>query len=134
MKSQDEKQKFLELKAKGWSYDRIAKELKISKQTLVNWGASYREEIENAKAMELEAILEKFALSKEHRLSSFGETLERLRAEIRQRDLSDIPTDKLLEIYRKYNETLKGELKEEPQIKGEDQIASDKWFNNLSLS
>jgi transcriptional regulator len=29
MKSQDEKQRFLELKAKGWSYDRIAKELKI---------------------------------------------------------------------------------------------------------
>jgi len=37
MKDQQTKEKFIELRAKGLSFDKISRELRISKQTLINW-------------------------------------------------------------------------------------------------
>ena len=38
MKDQETKEKFVELRAKGLSFDRIAQELHVSKQSLINLG------------------------------------------------------------------------------------------------
>ena len=50
------KSQFVELRAKGWSYVKIARKLKVSKNTLANWGAELEGEIASLKAMELEAL------------------------------------------------------------------------------
>jgi len=131
MKSQDEKQKFLELKAKGWSYDRIAKELKISKQSLINWGSLFRSELENLRAIELQSIIEEAGLLKEHRIKTFGEILGKVKTELEGRDLSEIPTAQLLEIYRKYYSMLKDEVEDKILIWDEETINNRTVSDNM---
>lgn len=106
------KQRFIEMRAAGYSFDKIAKELGKSKQTLIDWSKELQEEIANLKALELDTLYEKYFLLKENRLQSFGEVLVRLKDELATRNLSDIPTDKLLELFVKYNALAKDEIVE----------------------
>ena len=104
------KERFIELRAKGWSFDKIAKELGKAKQTLIDWSKDFQDEIANSKALELEALYESYYLMRENRLQTFGVMLNKIRAEVESRDLSDVPTDKLLELLLKYNNQVKDEL------------------------
>ncbi len=49
MKDNETKNKFIELRAKGFSFAKISKELKTSKQTLVTWSKDLTLEIKNLK-------------------------------------------------------------------------------------
>ena len=69
------KEKFIELRAKGYSFDKIAKETGKAKQTLIDWSKELQEEIANLKALELETLYEKYYLLKEVRLQTFGEMI-----------------------------------------------------------
>ena len=124
------KEKFIELRAKGYSYDKIATQLKKSKQALIDWNNEYKEEIANCKALELEALQEKFFLLKEHRIRAFGETLQKIKKELDKRDLKDISTDKLLDLYTKYYLLLKDEIVE-PVFKTSGEIQADKEEREL---
>ena len=104
------KHRFIELRAKGYSFDKIALELNKAKQTLIDWSKELKEEIEIRKATELELIYESYFLLKKSRLQSLGDILLRIETEIGQRSLSTIPTDKLLDIYLKYSNQIKAEL------------------------
>jgi hypothetical protein len=106
----EEKERFIELRAKGWSFDKIAKELGKAKQTLINWSKELEDEIANLKALELEALYEKHYLLKENRIETFGVLLRKLKDEVMSRDLSDVPTDKLLDLLLKYENQLKDEI------------------------
>jgi transcriptional regulator with XRE-family HTH domain len=106
----DTKQRFIELRAKGWSFDKIAKELGKAKQTLIDWSKDLQDEIANLKAMELEAIYESYYLLKENRLETFGGLLNKIKDEVLSRDLTDVPTDKLLDLFLKYNTQIKEEI------------------------
>ena len=57
------KQQFIQLRAKGYSFDKIAKELGKAKQTLIDWSKEFQEEIANVKASELESL---YAVSYTH--------------------------------------------------------------------
>lgn len=124
------KERFIELRAKGNSFDKIALETGKSKQTLIDWSKELQDEIANRKALELEALYEKYYLLKEHRLRSFGALLSKLQTEVEQRSLRDLPTDKLLELYLKYNKELKEELIE-PQFRSSQEIAEEKATRKL---
>ena len=106
---EEQKNKFIRLRAKGNSFAKIAKELKISKSTLSNWSQELGELIAEAKAMELEALQEEFFLLKEGRIRLLGEQLKVIQAEIGKRDLSKVKTDKLMELQLRYFGELKGE-------------------------
>jgi hypothetical protein len=106
------KAEFVQLRAKGLSYIRIAERLGVAKSTLANWNADLEAEIASAKAMELEALQEEFFLLKEGRIKLLGEQLRRVQAELAGRDLSDVPTDKLMELVLKYQAALKEEFVE----------------------
>jgi transposase-like protein len=56
---EEQKHRFVVLRAKGYSYARIARELGVSKGTLTAWSAELEAEIAEAKAVELEAKLER---------------------------------------------------------------------------
>jgi hypothetical protein len=124
------KQKFIELRAQGYSYDKIATKLKKSKQALIDWNNEYKEEIANRKALELEALQEQFFLLKEHRLRAFGETLQKIKKEIDKRTLKDVSTDKLLDLYTKYYLLLKEEIVE-PVFKTTGELQADKEDREL---
>jgi len=107
-----DKEQFIELRAKGYSFDRIAKELGKAKQTLIDWSKDLQDEIANLKGLELEALYETYYLLKESRLQTFGEMLTKIKKEVESRDLSDVPTDKLLDLFLKYNSQVKEEIVE----------------------
>lgn len=99
-------QQFIELRAKGWSYAKIARRLKVAKGTLANWSQELEEEIASLKAMELEALYERYFLLKEARIKLLGQQLRKIQQELKGRDLADVPTEKLLELELKYLERL----------------------------
>lgn len=126
----DQKEKFIELRAKGWSFDRIAKELGRAKQTLIDWSKDLQEEIANRKALELEALYETYYLQRENRLQMFGAMLTKIKEEVEGRDLSDVATDKLLELFLKYNSQVKEEIVE-PIYKSSQELTEEKEDREL---
>lgn len=126
----DQKEKFIELRAKGWSFDRIAKELGRAKQTLIDWSKELQEEIANRKALELDALYETYYLQRESRLQMFGAMLTKIKEEVEGRDLSDVATDKLLELFLKYNSQVKEEIVE-PIYKSSQELTEEKEDREL---
>jgi len=126
----DQKEKFIELRAKGWSFDRIAKELGRAKQTLIDWSKELQEEIANRKALELEALYETYYLQRESRLQTFGAMLTKIKEEVMSRDLSDVPTDKLLDLFLKYNNQIREEIVE-PIYKSSQELTEEKEDREL---
>jgi len=63
MKEIETQHRFLELRAQGKSLRTVADELAVGRQTLVRWEREHKEQIENLKAMELDALFERLALT-----------------------------------------------------------------------
>jgi len=99
MKDNETKERFLELLAKGLPLAKIAAEIKVSKTTLVNWEGDLKEQIDNLRAMELEAMYDKYHLSTRKKVEFFGDILSRIQRELETRELSEIPTEKLFAMY-----------------------------------
>lgn len=89
-------EQFIELRAKGNSYDRIAEKLKVSKATLINWSNEYSMAIQNMQNLERDSLLEKHKMAKQHQMELYGVQLGKVREELSKRDLSDVSTEKLL--------------------------------------
>ena len=66
---------------------------------MINWQHEFREEIDNAQAMELEAMYDKYYLSVRKKVEFFGDVLNRIQSELETRDLSTISTEKLFAMY-----------------------------------
>jgi len=92
------KEKFIDLRAMGLSYDKISKELKVSKSTLIEWSKEFELEIKNFRTIELEALREKFMLNKGKKLELSKEIFEKLMENLRSRNFDDIPSDKLVNL------------------------------------
>jgi len=95
-KDNETKNKFIELRAKGLSFDKISKELGVTKLTLIQWSRGYEVEIKNLKSIELDALREKFMLTNEKRMEITKATLDKILKSLESRDFDEIPTDKLL--------------------------------------
>lgn len=106
------KSQFVELRAKGWSYVKIARRLKVSKNTLTNWGAELEGEIASLKALEMEALHEKYFMNKEARIRLLGEQLKEIKDELKRRGLETVSTDRLLEMELKLYQALQAEYVE----------------------
>ena len=125
-----DKERFIELRAKGWSFDKIAKETGKAKQTLIDWSKELQDEIANRKALELEALYETYYLQRESRLQTFGAMLTKIKEEVESRDLSDVPTDKLLDLLLKYNSQVKEEIVE-PIYKSSQELIEERQDREL---
>jgi transposase len=112
---EEQKSRFIHLRAKGYSYTKIAKELKVSTSTLTNWNQELQKEIAQAKAMELEALQEEYYLLKEGRIRLLGGQLKIIQEEISGRDLSKVSTEKLMELQLRYFGELKTEYVATPE-------------------
>jgi transcriptional regulator with XRE-family HTH domain len=62
MKDNETKTRFMELRAQGLPLKKIAAEIKVSKTTLINWDRDFKGEIDNLRAVELEAMYDKYDL------------------------------------------------------------------------
>ena len=124
METVETKTRFIELRAKGYSFDKIAKELGKAKQTLIDWSKELEEEIANLKALELEALYEEFYLLKEDRLRRLGKILKSIEDELLDRDLSEVATDRLLDLLLKYRAQIEEDLVE-PTFKSTEEISEE---------
>lgn len=110
LKDNETKQRFIELRAQGLSFDKISNELQVSKQTLINWQSEFNYEIANLKACELESLYEQYYLLKKDRIERFGKLLDKIHTEIEKRDLSQLEVDKLINIYLKIHDKVESEM------------------------
>lgn len=108
-KTLDDKQQFVELRARGYSFSKIAEELGISKPTLISWSQEEQtnKDIQNQRTLAIDELQEKYIMTKRHRIAVFGEVLNRAKAELDGRDLSTLSTDKLITLVIKLSDTLK---------------------------
>ncbi len=106
------KSQFIELRAKGLSYAKIARRLKVSKSTVANWSQELEAEIASLKAIELESLYERYYLTKESRIKLLGDQLKDIQAELKKRKLDRVSTEKLLELELKVFQSLKEEYTE----------------------
>jgi|SRR5690242_5283315 len=100
MKDHETQQRFIELRAQGRSFDKIATELNVSKRTLINWSHKFRFELQNLRAIELEALREKLIATTEARAQDLANELHRVEFELQMRDLGKVPTGRLYSIAR----------------------------------
>jgi transcriptional regulator len=124
------KERFIELRAKGWSFDKIAKELGKAKQTLIDWSKELQDEIANRKALELEALYETYYLLKEAKIKKYGAILSKITNELESRDFNNVPTGRLLELYLLYFERLSQEVVD-PTFKSSQEITEEKQDREL---
>ena len=109
MKTTDKKHEFINLRARGLSYDNIAKELHVSKATLIKWAREYEAEISDLTRENLDSLYESYGMAKEARIKALGGTLEKINAAIDAADFTKIPPSTLLRLKLDYQNALKDE-------------------------
>ena len=90
--------KFIELRAQGWSLNHIASELHIAKRTLVEWSSEQAAQIKSLRALLQETAQEKLAASHEEELARLLRTQKDVEDELANRPLYRLPLEKLFEV------------------------------------
>jgi hypothetical protein len=88
-------QRFVFLRAEGWSFARIAEDLQVSKPTLIKWSRKFQFDIQNQRAIFIETLQEKWLSTLDLRVNALGEQLRKVEAEIAKRDIATLPTGRL---------------------------------------
>jgi len=98
MYTSDKIDKFIELRAQGWSLNHIASELHIAKRTLVEWSEEQAAQIKSLRALLQETAQEKLAASQEEELARLLRTQKDVEDELANRPLYRLPLEKLFEV------------------------------------
>jgi hypothetical protein len=88
MTDQETIERFKFLRSQGWSFNRIAVELNVSKPMLIKWGRQHQFEIANLRATETEGLIEKFFKPQHERLKQLSSLMQRIEQELEQRKLA----------------------------------------------
>src|SRR5439155_23723188 len=94
---------FLRLRIAGLSFARIARQLGVSKPTLIAWSRASQSELDSGHAEAQERLQEEISTNANQQLADIKRRHDALRQELFSRSLRDIPTSCL--------ETLAGELR-----------------------
>jgi transposase-like protein len=89
---------FVRRRAEGATFAAIAAELGVAPSTLVNWSREYRQEIQNLRAMRMEALQSEMLKAPELRVRRLGKFLAEVEAELENRKLSELPTSRLFSL------------------------------------
>jgi transcriptional regulator with XRE-family HTH domain len=125
MKDTETKLACFKLRAEGKSLATIADTLGVRRQTAANWLKEHQEEVENLKAMELDALREACWMTTQARIEVLRTRLEHITAELEKRDFADVPTAKLVELELKTRAELAREFAE-PRIRSEQELRDAK--------
>lgn len=108
----DKQRRILDLRARGISYSKIAAEVGVAKQTAIDLCKAQEEAVATLRAIYLEELYEQHRITKEERIAAHASLLERIRTAIQNRDLSDVPTEKLIDLELKLSAALNDEIVE----------------------
>ncbi len=98
MKDAEQKSKFIELRAKGLSYDKISAELNISKPTLLKWKDELYQEIANAEFSEMQSVLDKFKLTSKEKVETLSKKLKEIYTALEKQDVTSMSMKDLLQL------------------------------------
>ena len=107
-------EKFVELRAQGWSLNHIASELHIAKRTLVEWSSEQAAQIKSLRALLQETAQEKLAASQEEELARLLRTQKDVEDELANRSLYRLPLEKLFGVAAELRQEIRS-LREEMQ-------------------
>ena len=133
MKDVETKHRFVELRAQGKSLRTVADELSVGLQTVVRWERELKEQIENMKAMELDALLERHRLTVQAQIERYGVELTRVTEELQKRDLASVPTPKLYDIMIKLHARVDA-ARPAFTLRDDDEIADQRALRGLVAS
>lgn len=74
--TKEEQERFVELRARGLSFEKIALEMGVSKPTLIKWAGEFHKEISTAEYMDLQALLEQHRLNRRAKIEETALQLE----------------------------------------------------------
>ena len=115
---EDKRLRFVELRARGASYQDIADILHCAKSTLIKWNNELSDEITQYKDATKNDILYDYQVARDNRLRYFAELYRDIKNELSRRSFRTVPSDKLyamLEKCSKHIDELSGEKREERQ-------------------
>ncbi len=100
MSKEDTKEKFVELRVAGETFEAIAKKLEVSKQTLINWSKedAIKETISTARLMKYQSILKIYEQNRQGKIEYFASLSKKMKDELKTRDLSKVRTENLLKL------------------------------------
>lgn len=104
--SQKKKIDFIKHRAEGKSLRAIAASMGIAYNTCLSLSKELDTEVRNQRSMEYEEILALYSTSKRFRLEAISAQIKRVQEEIHNRDLADVPTDKLFAIHERLNKQI----------------------------
>jgi transposase len=104
--TKDEQEKFIELRARGYSFDKIATEIGVSKPTLIKWQEEFSKEIANLEFIDFQSILEQHRLNRRARVEEIASQLEKVIKAIEAKDLSTESLKDLLKMKDGLEESL----------------------------
>jgi hypothetical protein len=110
MKDISTKEKFIQLRAEGRSFDRIAAELKVSKTTLINWSKELAREINNAQYFAFQSLAEQYQITKQERMTYLMRELKKIYDALSEKEYKDLPIKDLLLIKEKFETALRDEF------------------------
>ena len=113
----DKQAKFIELRGKGMSFQKIADEIGVSKPTLIKWNGELLEQVKEAQYMELENLVEHYGLFRKERFEVYCKALNFALKEFQERaekgELKTVPTDKLLNLVEQLEKRLEKDTSRE---------------------
>ena len=122
--------KFIELRARGWSLSHIATELDVCKRTLVDWNREYAQDLESFRTLERELLKEKMIASREEQLDHLHRLQKDIADELGSRRLKYIETEDLFRL----SLDLRGEIERLHHLKDSDEESSSPSPNGAARS
>lgn len=117
VKGIEQQARFIELRGKGMSFQKIAEEIGVSKPTLIKWNGELLEQVKEAQYMEFEGLVEQYGLFRRERFEVYCKALNSALKEFQERaeqgELKKVPTDKLLNIVEQLEKRLEEDTSKE---------------------
>lgn len=91
---------FIQKRIEGKSFDEIANDLKVAKQTLIEWNKQklIRDTISEGKAFKINSLVKVYKYDLTNRLETYLKLSTKINNELLERDLSELNTDVLLKM------------------------------------
>ena len=109
LSTMQKRRRFIELRARGVSYRKIAAEINVATSTLVRWSQVFAVDIKNLEKIERELFEHEYLLDRKHRMKVYATQLNNIAQELMARDLKDVPTPRLFDLQKQLN----GEMQEQ---------------------
>ena len=107
--------------------------MNVSKQTALEIVRDNLDEVTSLQAMEMEALFDAEKINLRGRVEQLSSLQARLRDELAKRDLSKVPTEKLIALFIKTNQALKEEVYT-PDVKSAGEIKTERDIQRLKES